>query len=141
MKKSQTVIASYILSSVLSFSFGAHAQVPLQHDGHDGVWLPSDTATRVLQDVEALRKLRPVVALYEQKATLSEQRIRQCRKAVDLSTEASDVAAEVLQTAVRSRRHAEEERDGWFAGKPVIWAVIGGVVGSVAAALATAHAL
>lgn len=146
MQKSRAVLTSCIVSVALILSIPARAAEPLpsavtlEHNGETGVWLPSEMATKVQRDVEQFRYLAISIPLYEERLTIQQQRVAQFQRSLQLAVEASDTATRALDAAVRGRRRAEDEKDGWFAGKPAIWAILGAGV-ALGAVLVTSAAL
>lgn len=105
---------------------------PLEREGEAGFWFPEAIARRALADVEELRVRRAEVELCRKRAELHDERVKALDKALTESKRATATARGELDRAIRGREEAERERDGWFAGKPWFWGVVGVAVGAVA---------
>ena len=113
---------------------------PLEKDGEPGLWFPETIARRVLADVEELRVRRAEVDLCRKRAELHTERVAALDKALTESKRATATARGELDRAIRGREEAERERDGWFAGKPWFWGVVGVAVGAVATGFIISYA-
>lgn len=139
--KSQPGLISYIASFLLviwlsNIAAPVCAQaVALTHDGKEGVWLPLDIAKKAQQDSEELIVVKKQITLLNEQLTIRMERLTLTKEALAISEKETKVAKSTLEEAERVQRESEEALDGWFAGKPILWLLIGVVAGGVTAAL------
>ena len=139
MKKLLLVLV--ICTSGLFASAVARAQDPisLSHNGVPGVWLGSETAKRVLRDVEEVHSLRVAIELCDDSRALRQQRIDRLTAALKLANEASNTSKAALDEAIRGRREAEEDADRWFSGSHLTWHLVGVALGAVGGLVLYGH--
>lgn len=146
IKKLRTGLTSFIASLlvgalVLSTVPSARADEPvkasapkvitLEHEGHRGFWFPREKALDMQKDVEELRVVRSQIKLLDQQLEIKVERIELLKEIASTNAKAAETAKDSLETAVRLRREAEEDRDSFFAGKPWFWLGIGALAGIV----------
>lgn len=139
MKRSPLVstscIASILLANSLALADPPPVAVTLEHEGAAGVWLPENMAREILADAEELRVRRSELDVCYRKSEVQSERIKTLTNMHDAAKATADAASEQLDRAVRGREQAERDKDGWLAGKPWLWWLIGGAVGAVVTAV------
>jgi hypothetical protein len=112
------------------------AAISVEHAGEPGLWLPRDMAQQVLADVEELRVRRTELQLCKARSDLRAERAEELEKALGASKKSATTSKKALDAAIRGREQAKRDSEGWFAGKPLVWGLVGALVGGVGTALA-----
>lgn len=90
-----------------------------------GVWLPTHIAHQNLMDVEELHELRLQISLLQQQNSIREERISILKERAEVQLKITDSYKSAFAEQVSLRREAEESRDDLFAGKPVVFVLVG----------------
>jgi hypothetical protein len=135
MRRSLRVSISCTVSAALLATSLAHAEPPraitLEHDGVPGIWMPEDMSRAMLADVEELRVRRTELELCKKRSTVQLERTKQLDAALAAARKSAATSQAQIDAAVRGREQAERDLDGWLAGKPWLWGVLGAVIGAV----------
>lgn len=106
--------------------------IALEYNGVAGIWFPLQLAISLQQDIEEGIIIKEQVRLLEKQLTIKAERITLLEQLAATNQEALDVAKKSIETSIRLRREAEEDRDSFFAGKPWFWLAIGLAAGVLA---------
>ena len=97
-------------------------------EGVRGMWFPMPIARLILCEVRELRLRRRAVVLTTSELRLWEARVTFTERQRDLAVEARDRLEAVVEAATRRAREAESEVGAWYRS-PILWVVVGIVVG------------
>lgn len=103
----------------------------LMVEGTTGMWFPIPIARLMLCEVRELRARRRVSLLDARELSLWELRVDFTERQLELAVEARDRLEAVVDDADRRAREASEELGAWYRS-PILWAVIGIVLGGAA---------
>ena len=93
-----------------------------------GMWFPGAIARLMLCEVRELRLRRREIGLTSRELRLWETQVTFTERQRDLAVEARDRLEEVVEAATRRAREAESEVGAWYRS-PILWVVVGIVVG------------
>jgi len=101
--------------------------VELEHDGHEGVWMPLEMSQQVLADAQELRERHLQIEDLKLQLSIKDDRIEAVKEALAYEKQAGDKALEAVELAEESRLRAEERLNKWYR-HPVLWFTVGAVV-------------
>lgn len=112
--------------------------VSMPRDGVPGVWLPLPAAREALAAVDDRPRLQRRLRLLETRLELADARVELHARAAELADQARGYLDNVVEGALEARREAERRAsDPWRS--PILWGIVGlvvGAAGAIAAALA-----
>ena len=106
----------------------------MEVEGERGVWFRDDVVELITQDKAELIEQRKA-AVQADSALVAEQQVTDaCQAALEFSEGMTDKAVKAAALQSKRARLAEDDENGWFAGKPMVWVVIG-TIGSLVIAV------
>lgn len=129
------LLSGFVALILISAVGTADAQVAHTLNGQEGVWFPKAIAERVLHDVEQrIPKLEDTVALQDKVIEHQDMVIETSSTALNQALQLNIVTLEYADTAWALYRE-ERAANSSFLNSPMLWSLIGGVVGAGAVGL------
>jgi hypothetical protein len=106
-------------------------RLKLELNEKPGWWFSQAHTTLMLGDLLELDSLRLQIDLMGRRISFADQQQAELRTALGASEEAQKKSSDIIETAERRARIAEENESGLFGGKPYVWALGGTLLGVV----------
>lgn len=127
------VLATIVVLSTSVASAAPLRPIPLEHDGRPGVWFDRGDADRVLHALEQTNTMRATIA--EQEAVVDLLKLRVATTTTTLAlVEGALHEEQSLRVHFQTAYLAEVERQDSIFHSPLLWALVGVVVGGGAVA-------
>lgn len=112
--------------------------IDLEHNGSPGVWLHTDSATRILRDLRLIPLLRQQITLLEERSGIRDAQVERLQSVISLSGNIEQNLLSLVSTLSDTSQElsAEQlEHNSWYL-HPALWVTVGFVLCGAVFALA-----